>query len=557
VTVWATLGIAATTDRGAIRRAYAKALRATHPEDDAEGFKALRAAYEMALAYGDHATWGDIPDDAEQTESHDVEVLPRQPAFRSEPVEQAAPDDADWRTEREAEIARLNALLATLAQALHGPWHADEAMMRETLATILKQPALGEIALYAEVEQAVAGMLAATIPRSDAILFEAANAFGWTGERAPAVSPPVAAVLARLDEWRLIDTFKRRNHPLRPAWRSLTRPPRRYWLWRIAALRPGVEAGVATLLGRDGPVPPGLSYSFQAASVERWRHLLDRPHWTRGMAAAIPLMAVLSIFLFNGVGLSWPGDGPIAGWCLCAAILLSPLAPFAAQVTRARWLRRRHPEWMMQGWIGGVAVVLLGAMLMPASAAALLALTAASALAWAWMAVAGGQAPRAERIARLRASWLPILLCALFGTAAAGMLDPVHRAVLALMLALGATLITAPFAPVASLLARLPRWRAGLAVPVVLAIGGIAYGAARLVVPGDDAQILYAATLTLIAGSTVIAAAQISGVRGNGEYTILRLLRVAVLGAFLFAAIVAIGDASTPDAAPAATILMT
>jgi hypothetical protein len=577
VSIWAILGIAPTEDRAVIRRAYAKALRVTNPEDDAEGFKALRSAYEMALSYADNAAAWDEPDGDSPEEPHEdphedairivlteselasliaepaLRPIPAEPRFRSEPADDLAPGIDDPRAEREAEVARLNDLLGSLAQALHGPWDADEASLRDTLATILAQPAMNDIALYADVEEAIAAMLAATVPRSDAILLGAANAFGWVGARPGAVSYPVAAVLARLDEWRLIASFGRRGHPLRTAWRSLTRPPGPYWRWRLAALRPGMEAGVATLLGMAGPVAPGLSHAFQAASVARWERLLERPHWTRSMAAAIPLTMLLWIALSDGVGLAWPGDGAGAGWVMLAVVLVSPVMPFAARVARARWLRHAQPVWQAQGWMGGLAVVWLGAMLLPASPAALVALSVAAALAWLWMAVAAGPAARAERLARVRASFLPILLCGLFGIAAMSVLDPVHRAALVLVLALGATLMAAPLAPVAMLLARLPHWRAWYAVPVVVAIGGIAYGAARLVVPGDDAQILYAATLTLIAGSVVIAAAQIAGAHDARAYLALRLLRVALLGAFLFATIVAIGDAPTPDTTAAPT----
>lgn len=50
---WSVLGIGPTKDKKAITAAYRKMLRQTNPEDHPEGFKALRAAYEEALALAD------------------------------------------------------------------------------------------------------------------------------------------------------------------------------------------------------------------------------------------------------------------------------------------------------------------------------------------------------------------------------------------------------------------------------------------------------------------------------------------------------------------------
>src|SRR5215471_4213441 len=47
--LWKQLGVAPTTDEGAIRRAYARRLREVRPDDDPEGFQRLVEARDLAL----------------------------------------------------------------------------------------------------------------------------------------------------------------------------------------------------------------------------------------------------------------------------------------------------------------------------------------------------------------------------------------------------------------------------------------------------------------------------------------------------------------------------
>lgn len=54
--IWSILDIEATDDASTIRRAYARRVKIVHPEDDPEGFKALRNAYSQALAWAARPT---------------------------------------------------------------------------------------------------------------------------------------------------------------------------------------------------------------------------------------------------------------------------------------------------------------------------------------------------------------------------------------------------------------------------------------------------------------------------------------------------------------------
>ena len=74
--LWTTLGLEATKDVSAIKRAYAERAKTCHPEEDSDGFMKLRQAYQAALAYAEGreeaASPPTAPEAAEPEDDFDV-----------------------------------------------------------------------------------------------------------------------------------------------------------------------------------------------------------------------------------------------------------------------------------------------------------------------------------------------------------------------------------------------------------------------------------------------------------------------------------------------------
>jgi hypothetical protein len=516
VTIWEVLGLPAGSDRAAIRRGYARKLRETHPEDDPEGFKQLRAAYEMALAYADQGVSA-----PEAEVATDVAFEP-------------APEIDALLAEREGDIAALNDLLAKLDAGLRGPWSGDDRGLVVAFEQVMKTRAMGEISVRDDVEHWIAALIAATIPRSDAILAQAARAFGWVQDRQSGQVPAVARAIERLDEWAVIENLSRDSHPLHPAWNTLTRPAGAYWSWRIDAFRPGMETGVETLLGERGPITPGLAHSFKADSVARWQAFLARTHLTLGMFAAIPLVLLVFLAMRAGLGKPVAAIEPYADWAAVLAIL-APVAPFVARLLRRSWLAAARPVWAQEGWVAAIGMVFLAAALIPPVDRALWPLAGAAALTWAWMAVAGGAAELAEIQARLRNGWITALACLFavpFGLVTMG---GTRIAAMTIAAALALTVAAGPLRQGAEILARRVMVSVWIAVALAAGYAVIAFAASRLYVPPGFHKLFYPAALTLVFGALVASAARLTVMRSVAEVRIVRFLKVGLL--VLFAAV--------------------
>lgn len=450
---WKILGIPADSDRSAIRRAYAAKLRVTNPEDDADGFKRLRAAYEQALLWCDRRlAWerddedeadveldeesGDCRDDIDQMSASPYPPLrlhdPKLPGDR--PI--GDPEVEAILAEREAELETLRSAMRALEQGLRGAWQPDIVHLEAGLRSALAADILNEIEIRGEFEIWLADLLAETIPRSDALLAQALRAMGWRDDgRGGNAYYSVVRLRDRIEELRLIERFGRHESPMHRPWRLLTEPPAPPLLWRLQAARPGLATKVGTLLDEVAASSPGLCLSFNAASVARWREYLEKPHLTIGHLLLAPLAwAALYFVMRQFSGLS---GSELTGIEIFGGVfgLVAPAIGFQLTKDPAAKTGWRRDGWFILYW-----VTLLVTLLLPISywaAAAVLALGWTSA---AWMSVTGKRS--SSLVAALGSSALGLTAYGLAGYDAIGHMAPAGAAIAGMLAALvGGTFI--------------------------------------------------------------------------------------------------------------------
>ncbi len=252
---WDRLGIDETDDAGAIRKAYADALRATNLDEDIAGYAELRRARDHALWLAaerrraaeepgeeDDCGLGTLGDDDEDDASglggaldslDDGEDIWDQedgpPVFR--PVSLASDADAAQSRARTEAHAAWERLLTVLYP---GGDPCEEAMtlaeMEEgsaALATLTARAEAADLAEHDALDSALAELFARTWPRSAPFVGPAAEVFNWLAESGSLEERPALRFLnQRLRGMRFHAKVQQPDHPLHKAWVELSRPGR-------------------------------------------------------------------------------------------------------------------------------------------------------------------------------------------------------------------------------------------------------------------------------------------------------------------------------------------
>jgi hypothetical protein len=410
--IWAILGVEATTDTTIIRRAYAGRLKQTNPEDDPEGFQALRAAYEQALRQASGRPSRPAPMVVDEPPKPRSRTAPG--TLRPTPDGSEAEADSDAEPDAVRQLSRERDEHRTAFKRLESLVRSpptDPQPLIDALRAVLASPAMDLVSVYDDTENRLAQLIVRGIPRADVLIEPTIAHFQWDSGRRRDVARNQQAVLARRADLDVLAKLRRTGSPHHRAFRDLTTKPNR-WRRLLRQQTPGAPRAVAKLLNQLRMEHPSLLPELDPEALADWDAYLGKPRYAPArllMFVAVPA-AVLALIL----GLALARDAPVgvafmesAGIFLAELLLTSALAAaWLVTITRprARWReewRWGAALWIRLGWAPALLATLAAAALIPPSAVATVLVLVVSAVGLAWAFITG----EADQRSGVNISW--------------------------------------------------------------------------------------------------------------------------------------------------------
>jgi hypothetical protein len=282
---WDTLGLKRTDDVAAIRKAYARRLKATDVDADPAAFIALRGALERALA---DARWGAVEEGEEDEPAFE-------PAFDAA-FEEAAFGGGNWRDGQAIEMGLTFEPPATAGDPGASPYRRLDALLFgqgkdfpdpdaliAAVRDILADPELANVDRAAQAEQWLAGTLYDSIPCSDPVIALVVGHFGWEQGAGRWDQPFLfEEIVARHRAILLLDHVAEPGHVMHKAYLDLISPEEKLGLDRFF-----IGGSVRRLLTLIRERCPSAEDDLNAHRVALWddRHGHSISSGLRGAAA--------------------------------------------------------------------------------------------------------------------------------------------------------------------------------------------------------------------------------------------------------------------------------
>lgn len=394
--LWSTLGIEPTNDVAEIKRAYARRLKQVHPEDDPEGFQALRAAYDQAthLARNGWAVPRPMVEDEDQAEDEEeayedggdgwstadgpprwtrpdasassegwakqtdkdrwgpAEVIELAPAPRTD-----IPEDIRAELVRERELAEAHRVLCDALSTLLANPNGDKHEALSAMLRILRSPGMDSLDAYARTERWLAHVVAVSGPVADDLVEPLIHFFGWNERPVGVDMRHAIPVLERRDAGIALRRLERKANADHQAWLALRDPPTPARRLRIR-LVPGLRQRVLALLEKIERELPQVAPHMHPEAAAWWRERRLRPD----LSAEFLWILLLGPLFVAAIGSASIAFGPpswtvaLALWTVSTtAVLGAGLAWLHGVVRlRLRWLHDglawRAPTWAHLGW---------------------------------------------------------------------------------------------------------------------------------------------------------------------------------------------------------------
>ncbi|MFM7065367.1 MAG: hypothetical protein ACKO0U_00835 [Gammaproteobacteria bacterium] len=354
---WDRLQLEPTADTIAIRRAYARELRGVHPEEDPQGFQALREAYERALQ---ESRWQnvEVPEDETEAAPSPGEEQPEQapaagpatghdeagdPEATDAPVPPSTPKDPARAAMADALANLLAALQFHEADSAHVASRVDAALAALAGLTVDDADRYTEWLGEELLQLGPAGL---------GHLEKFRRQLGWESD--DALDEPGTLryrVMQRLSGEDFLRSVRIPNSPLYPAWQLLTEASA--WRRTLRLMRrPRLANQARELFVRLSWDLPTAIDELPPASVAYWNAWMDRGVWRPWVNNFIVASLLFAL-------LAWVGEGEPGAPLFWGTVALAIAAAGAFWLFAIERPSRRElplPDWLRPGAAIGVFV---------------------------------------------------------------------------------------------------------------------------------------------------------------------------------------------------------